>query len=485
MGHTLATLTDGTALHSSEHARIDVKGLTADSRAVQQGFVFAALKGSATDGRKFIPKAIEAGASAILTDTAPGDVPSNVAFLLDDNPRQRLAEMAARLFPRQPDNIVAVTGTAGKTSVATFARQLFSALGCHAASLGTVGVQIGEELKYGNLTTPDPVTLHQILDEIAGEGVTHLAMEASSHGLHQYRLDGVKLRAAGFTNLGRDHLDYHGTMDAYLTAKLRLFEDLLPPDGTAVFNADCDEAAAIASIVERRGLRAIPIGKAGTGIQIKDIRDNAFKQIVEIDGTLGSHNVSVPFVGRFQVMNALISAGLTVAAGCDPQDVFAAVETLKGAKGRLERIGMTESGANIIIDYAHKPDALREVLIALRPFTAGRLISVFGAGGDRDPGKRPIMGAVSKEFADVTIVTDDNPRTEDPATIRKAILDSAPSALEIGDRAEAIAHAASIAGRGDTILIAGKGHEPGQIIGTETIPFSDHDVAGEFVAHQS
>ncbi|MEM6665178.1 MAG: UDP-N-acetylmuramoyl-L-alanyl-D-glutamate--2,6-diaminopimelate ligase [Pseudomonadota bacterium] len=467
-------------------AKRAVTGLTADSRAVEPGYVFAALVGAQVDGRKFIQKAIENGALAILTDRVTGGspIPADVAVILDREPRRRLALMAARFHKSQPEIMVGVTGTAGKTSVATFVRQLWMAAGNMAASIGTVGVVVGEETRYGNLTTPDPVSLHRILAELAADGVTRGAMEASSHGLHQNRLDGVRLMAAGFTNLGRDHLDYHPTMEDYLAAKLRLFDVLLPEGGAAVYNADCPEAQAIEAIADRRGHRRIGVGEMGTGLTLSNVQMDGMRQRLTIGGAFGEHDVLLPLAGRFQASNALVAAGLVIGSGGDAATTLASLATLRGAQGRLEIVGRTGTGADVIVDYAHKPDALGVVLDAVRPFASGRIIVVFGAGGDRDPGKRPLMGAIAVGKADRVIVTDDNPRTEDPASVRKAILEAAPGAVEIGDRAEAIAHALADAGSGDVVIVAGKGHEPGQIVGTEVLPFSDHAVIRDLIGSE-
>lgn len=454
----------------------EIVGLTADSRAVVDGMLFAALKGSRTNGAAFVPDAIGMGARAILVDTLPAFSPgAEVVFLKADEPRRALALMAARFHAPQPRTMVAVTGTAGKTSVASFVRQIFAAAGHRAASLGTVGVTVGAETRYGNLTTPDPVTLHRLLAELAAGGVTHAAMEASSHGLDQHRLDGVALKAAGFTNLGRDHLDYHPTMADYLAAKLRLFDTILPPGGTAVYNADMPEAEAIQTIARQRGQSICPVGERGTGIRVDAILKDGARQILKISGQHGSHEVVLPLAGTFQASNALIAAGLAVSAGVVAETAFAALESLEGAPGRLDFVLRTAGGADIYVDYAHKPDALRSALEALRPFAENRLWVVFGAGGDRDPGKRPLMAEAAVACADRVIVTDDNPRTEEPAAIRRAILDAAPDAIEIGDRGEAIRTALREAGRGDVVLVAGKGHETGQIVGETVLPFSDYD----------
>jgi len=382
--------------------------------------------------------------------------------------------MAARLFPRQPRIIAAVTGTSGKTSVAAFTRQIWTALGHRAASIGTIGVVSPRGATYGSLTTPDAVALHRTLDALAGDEVTHLAIEASSHGLDQHRLDGLKIAAGAFTNITRDHLDYHPSLEAYLAAKLRLFESLIEPGGAAVIDVDHEHAQAFVAAAQARGLSIITVGRHGTGIRLVESALDGFAQALILEHGGRSFRVRLPLVGEFQVENALVAAGLAVATGGDPATVFPALEHLVGAPGRLELVG-TSRGAPIFVDYAHKPDALAKALEALRPYTAARLIVVFGAGGDRDRGKRPLMGAVAAAKADRVIVTDDNPRSEDAAAIRAAIIAAAPGATEIGDRHDAIRSAIAGLGTGDVLLIAGKGHETGQIIGDRVVPFSDHE----------
>jgi len=363
--------------------------------------------------------------------------------------------------------------------VAAFTRQIWKRLGFEAASLGTIGVVAPSGAVYGSLTTPDPVTLHKTLDELGRDGVTHLAMEASSHGLDQRRLDGVRLAAAGFTNLSRDHLDYHPTLEDYLNAKLRLFDTLLEPGKTAVIDADTDVAEKVIAVSKARGLDILSIGAAGDAIRLisAERKELSTRIAIRHGGTVTS--LLLPLAGSFQVSNALVAAGLCIATGSDPQQTFAALEYLEGAPGRLELIGRRK-GAPIFVDYAHKPDALEKALRALRPFVQNRLIVIFGCGGDRDQGKRPLMGEIAARLADYVIVTDDNPRSEDPGAIRKAILAGAgafPNIREIGDRAAAIAEGVSMLAPGDLLLIAGKGHETGQILSDRVLPFSDHDCA--------
>ena len=411
----------------------------------------------------------------MLAERPPdGQLPEGVAFVRVGNARRTLALAAARFYRRQPPTIAAVTGTSGKTSVAAFTRQIWSALGYRAASIGTIGVVAPRGESYGSLTTPDPVALHRSLDQLAADGVTHLAIEASSHGLDQYRLDGLAIAAAAFTNITRDHLDYHASFDAYFAAKLRLFEELVAPDGYAVIDVDHDHAGTVAAAAAAHGLSIITVGRAGTGIRLVESTIDGFSQMLRIVHRGQTYDVHLPLVGEFQIENALLAAGLAIATGGDPGSVFAALEHLSGAKGRLELVG-EKRGAPIFVDYAHKPDALAKALAALRPYAAGRLMVVFGAGGDRDRGKRPLMGAIAAAKADRVVVTDDNPRSEDAAAIRAAIMAAAPGAIEIGDRRAAIRSAIADLRRGDVLLIAGKGHETGQIIGDRIVPFSDHE----------
>ncbi|MGP0061749.1 MAG: UDP-N-acetylmuramoyl-L-alanyl-D-glutamate--2,6-diaminopimelate ligase [Beijerinckiaceae bacterium] len=454
-----------------------VKGLSADSRDIAQGFVFFAVPGAKADGLSFAPQAMARGAIAIVAQRRPETLSDEIAFIEVADVRGALSESAARFYPRQPQVISAITGTSGKTSVAAFTRQIFSALGHVAASLGTLGVVAPSRTAYGSLTTPDPVSLHKTLDVLAGEGVTHLALEASSVGLAQRRLDATRITSAAFTNLSREHLDDHGTIENYLAAKLRLFDTLLEPGRSAVIDADSAAAPQVMATCAARGLRVFSTGERGQSLRLlRAVPEGlATRLLVEYEGR--SCELLLPLAGRFQVSNALVAAGLAIVEGDAAAAVLTALERLEGAPGRLERVG-DRKGAPIFVDYAHKPDALDKVLRALRPFATGRLIVVFGCGGDRDAGKRPIMGEVAARLADLAIITDDNPRSEDPSEIRSAILTGARAVTgahvrEIGDRAAAIAAAVRLLATGDVLLIAGKGHETGQILSDRTLPFSD------------
>ena len=459
--------------HAGALADMQIGGLAADSRKVKAGDAFFAIPGVKGDGLAFVADALSRGAKVIVGLRPPE---SDLPFVAVDDPRAALASAASRFYSRQPACVVGVTGTSGKTSVAAFTRQIWDALGFEGASLGTIGVVSRRLNVYGSLTTPDPIALHETLDRLAGLGVSHLAMEASSHGLDQKRLDGVRLTAAAFTNLSRDHMDYHATMDGYLDAKLRLFRNLLPAGAPAVIDADSDVAARVISAEREAGRAPFTVGRRGDAIRLIHANREGFATRLGVSHLGGDYDVLLPLPGDFQTSNALVAAGLCLACGAEPEPVFAALERLEGAPGRLERIG-DKAGAPVFVDYAHKPDALDKTLAALRPFVRGRLILVFGCGGDRDAGKRPMMGEIAVRGADVVIVTDDNPRSENPASIRAAILAAAPGAIEIGDRAEAIEQGIARLGHDDALVIAGKGHETGQIIGDRTLPFSDADCA--------
>jgi UDP-N-acetylmuramoyl-L-alanyl-D-glutamate--2,6-diaminopimelate ligase len=454
-------------------ATVELKGIASDSRKVKPGDLFVAVSGTKVDGLAFVQQAIKAGAVAVMAERG-ASISANIAVIQVTNLRRALALAAAAFFPRQPDTIAAVTGTSGKTSVVAFTRQIWAASGLRAASVGTVGIVSPKAEIYGSLTTPGPIELHRTLNELADENVTHFALEASSHGLDQHRLDGVRIAAGAFTNLSRDHLDYHTTIEAYLAAKLRLFGELIAPNGTAVINVDDCYAGQVVDAARQRGLKVMTVGERGENIKLMGGVIDGFAQRITIahDGRI--YSVKLPLVGAFQAQNAAVAAGLAIVTGAEPAHVFAYFENLIGAKGRLELAG-SYNGASIFVDYAHKPDALKKAIDALRPYTKGKLTVVFGAGGDRDAGKRPLMGRIAGENADQVIITDDNPRNEDPAKIRAAIRAAVPGAIEIGDRAQAIRQAIAGLQKGDVLLVAGKGHETSQIIGDRTLHFSDHE----------
>jgi UDP-N-acetylmuramoyl-L-alanyl-D-glutamate--2,6-diaminopimelate ligase len=463
----------------------EIVGLTADSRNVQRGFLFAALPGTRQDGRRFAADAIARGAVAILTDepavlAVPPEERDRICIVTDPNPHRRLALTAARFHGRQPRTIAAVTGTNGKTSVVHFTREIWTALGHPAASLGTLGIVTAAERRPGALTTPDPVALHRDLARLAENGIDHAAVEASSHGLNQFRLDGLSVAAAAFTNLTRDHLDYHGDMEHYRAAKDRLFTALLMPGGSAVLNRDSAEFARLERLCRDGGHPVIAYGAdPGADLRLIACEPRVHSQSLVLDLFGRRHELALPLAGEFQAMNALAALGLVIATGKPVAAATAALTGLTGVPGRLQFVAGHEGSAAIVVDYAHTPDALATVLTALRPHAHNRLAVLFGCGGDRDAGKRPLMGEVATRLADRVYVTDDNPRTEPAAKIRRAILEAAPNAIEIGDRREAIATAIAELGAGDLLVIAGKGHETGQIIGTETYPFDDAAIARE------
>ncbi|PWJ89928.1 UDP-N-acetylmuramoylalanyl-D-glutamate--2,6-diaminopimelate ligase [Mesorhizobium loti] len=454
---------------------LEVTGISSDSRQVKPGVVFFALAGTKADGAVYAADAAARGAAAIVAGKGSTIAGLSVAVLAVDDPRLALALSAARYFGKQPQTMVAVTGTSGKTSVAAFTRQIWEQAGYAAASIGTTGVVAPGRNDYGSLTTPDPVALHQLLRELADAGVTHASMEASSHGLDQRRLDGVKLAAGGFTNLGRDHMDYHPTIEDYHRAKLRLFDTLLPKGAPAVIFADDPWSAPTIQAAQAAGLKVLTVGRHGDFLRLKRVEHERHRQRAEVEADGVLYEIDLPLAGDFQISNALVSAGLAISTGTPVAKALMALEKLKGAPGRLDLVGTTVNGAPVYVDYAHKPDALENVLASVRPFTTGRVIVVFGCGGDRDRGKRPIMGEIATRLADVVIVTDDNPRSEVPETIRAAILAAAPGAIEIGDRRQAIHEAVAMLHAGDTLIVAGKGHEEGQTIGSETLHFSDHE----------
>jgi UDP-N-acetylmuramoyl-L-alanyl-D-glutamate--2,6-diaminopimelate ligase len=465
------------AAFTAGSATREIAGLSADSRIIAENFIFFALPGSKADGSGFAAQAVARGAIAVV-----GQHPIDVApavFIQVSDARRALALAAARFYSQQPETIVAITGTSGKSSVAAFTRQIWLALGFRAASLGTIGLVAPSGEVYGSLTTPDPVSLHKTLDELARDSVSHLAFEASSHGLDQRRLDGVRLAAGAFTNLSRDHLDYHPDMESYLAAKLRLFDTLLRPGQSAVINADSDVADKVIAACEARGLRLFTVGHAGKAIKLLELQPEDFATALTLEHDGKTYSVRLPLAGDFQIQNALVAAALVLATGGAAEKVFAALEKLEGASGRLELVGRRNE-APIFVDYAHKPDALDKVLRTLRPLARRKLIVVFGCGGDRDKGKRPIMGELAARLADDVIVTDDNPRSENPAQIRAEILAgaravSAARIEEIGDRSQAIAAGVAALQEGDVLLVAGKGHETGQIVGDRILPFSDQE----------
>ncbi len=451
-----------------------ITGVTADSRKVGPGALFAALPGSGADGRAFIPQALASGAAAVL---APLDTPESAApVLVKSHDVRRAYALAARSFyDAQPHTCVAITGTNGKTSVATFCRQIWTALGHRAASMGTLGLVVGrdEALTGPGLTSPDAGEAARHMAELASAGVTHVALEASSHGLDQRRLDGIALKAAAFTNLSQDHLDYHGDMEAYRRAKLRLFETLLARGRTAVLNADAEAYPSFAACSIMAGLDLYGVGERGRDLTLIEREAVADGQILTIDVKGRTQRVHLPLAGSFQAANALVAAGLCIAAGDDASDVLEALSGIEGARGRMQRVGQTAQGAAVYVDYAHTPDGLETVLGALKPHARGRLIVVFGAGGDRDRSKRPLMGQVAARLADVAIVTDDNPRSEEPGTIRAEVMAGGTGLIEIAGRAEAISAAVAMLSEGDLLIVAGKGHEQGQIIGKTVYPFDD------------
>ncbi len=476
----------GLTAQGGREARIT--GLSVDSRQVKQGHLFAALPGSRMHGGEFIQYALRMGAAAILTDREGAEIAraelaaSDAALIVAEDPRQALAYTAALWFERQPELMVAVTGTSGKTSVATFTRQIWQALGRVSANLGTMGV-LGDFTAPLAHTTPEPITLHRVLRQMADAGVTHAAMEASSHGLDQGRLEGVRLDAAAFTNFSQDHLDYHADFDEYFAAKAGLFARVLPEDGTAVINIDDPRGREMQEIARNRGQRLVTIGRSpAADLCITSQRFDATGQDLRFTHEGKPHLVRLPLIGGFQAENALAAAGLVIAAGDQPEAVFGTLPGLITVRGRMELAAKRDNGATVFVDYSHKPGALASALQSLRPHVMGRIVVVFGAGGDRDRLKRPLMGEAAAEFADVVIVTDDNPRTEDPVAIRAEVMAGCPEATEVADRAEAILRGVDALQPGDALLIAGKGHETGQIVGTDTYPFDDAEQASVAVA---
>ena len=458
---------------------LDLTGLASDSRKVRPGYLFAALSGSKTDGARFLSDAVSRGARTVLgrPELAADAAALGVSFIADENPRLRLARMAASFYGAQPDTVAAVTGTKGKSSIVAFLREIWTGLGKPAASLGTVGVVGPKGEMPLNHTTPDPIEIHRLLAELKHDGVEHLAIEASSHGLDQYRLDGVLVTGAAFTNITRDHMDYHATFEDYLKAKLRLFTEVVANGGVAVVNSDAEHADAFIVAAGARGLRLLTVGETGESLNLVSRQSKGDAQMLAISHGGRTYNVTLPLAGAFQASNALVAAGLAIGLGEDAQKVIPILSRLKGAPGRMEKVAFSIAGAPIYVDYAHTPDSLEKILKALRPHTQGKLHVMFGCGGDRDKGKRPLMGQIATALADDVIVTDDNPRSENPATIRKEILAAAPHAREIGDRAEAIRAGIAALQVGDVLVLAGKGHETGQYVGSEVRPFSDREEA--------
>lgn len=472
-------LDPGVVVQGSGDTNPDIRALSADSREIEPGSLFAALVGTKTDGRRFIDQAVAKGAAAILADSSLEGRDLGIPLVIDPEPRHRLAKMASLFFDRQPKHIVAVTGTNGKTSIASFTRQLWQALDLKAGALGTLGLDAPGFEQTAGLTTPDPIQLHRLLSDLAQTDIQHLALEASSHGLDQHRLDGVALKAAAFANLSRDHFDYHGSVEAYFEAKARLFSELLPCDGKAVLNADIPELGRLEAICRDRGIEVLTYGRHGQDIRLVERHARADGQDLVLRVRGRSYDVKTALMGDFQAEN--LTAALALAwttAGDEVLDLLIhALGKIEGAPGRLQHVDGSPKGCSVFVDYAHTPDALAHVLDALRPHTEGALMVVFGCGGDRDPGKRSVMGKIAADRADKVFITDDNPRSEDPASIRHAILEACPDADEVGDRSEAIHLAVRKLGVGDILVIAGKGHETGQIVGSSILPFDDVAVA--------
>ncbi|MBM1632494.1 UDP-N-acetylmuramoyl-L-alanyl-D-glutamate--2,6-diaminopimelate ligase [Sulfitobacter mediterraneus] len=468
-------------------ANPDITGVAVDSRAVKDGFLFAAMPGSRVHGAEFIQYALRMGAVAVLTDAEGAEIAADLmaeagtAVVITDAPREALSRAAALWSGAQPQTMVAVTGTNGKTSVSTFVRQIWIEMDLPAVNLGTTGVEGAWSAPLAH-TTPEPITLHRTLAEAAQNGITHAAMEASSHGLDQRRLDGVILRAAGFTNFTQDHLDYHQTFEAYFDAKAGLFSRVLPQDGTAVINIDDPKGVDMAAIAKARGCEVITVGRDGGDLHLTAQRFDATGQDLRFDWRGKTFQKRLNLIGGFQGDNVLLAAGLVIACGGDPADVFDTIPHLTTVRGRMQLAATRDNGAAVFVDYAHTPDAVATALAAMRPHVMGRLIAIVGAGGDRDAGKRPLMGAAAAENADLVIVTDDNPRSEEPAAIRAAVLEGAPEATEVGDRAEAILRGVDMLGAGDALLVAGKGHETGQVVGDDILPFDDVEQASVAVA---
>ena len=455
-----------------------VSGLAIDNRKIAPGNIFGAFQGSAANGEDYIDAAIQAGAIAVVA--RPEAIVEGAVHIKDDQPRRLFALLAARYFTPSPSCVAAVTGTNGKTSTAELTRQLWRMAGLNSASIGTLGVTTASEQVKTGLTTPDIVTFLSNMSGLAREGVSHAIFEASSHGLAQYRTEGLPVQVGVFTNLSRDHLDYHGDMESYFEAKMRLFDEVLDADGTAVVWADDDEwSSKVSRRAMDRGLNLFTVGEKGTSLRLVSRMPTQLGQTLMVKANGNTHRIALPLIGSYQAANALCAAGVVLSTGGTLDDVFDHMQRLQPVRGRLERAVITAAGAPVYVDYAHTPDGLRAAIEALRPHVKGRLITVFGAGGDRDKGKRPEMGTVAADMSDVVLITDDNPRNEDPAAIRAEILAGAGDAQEVADRREAILTAITRAGQDDIILLAGKGHEQGQIVGDRIIPFDDVEVARE------
>ncbi len=464
-----------------------LSGLEVDSRRVTPGALFAAMPGSAVHGASFVPAALEQGAAAILTDAKGAQLAgaairaAGAAIVISEQPREALARTAALWFGAQPKTMIAVTGTNGKTSVSTFVRQIWIEMGLAAVNLGTTGVEGAWSAPLAH-TTPEPITLHRTLAQAAANGITHAAMEASSHGLDQRRLDGVTLRAAGFTNFTQDHLDYHETFEAYFDAKAGLFARVLPEDGTAVINIDDPKGIEMLAIARARGCEVITVGRDGGDLHLTGQRFDATGQDLRFNWRGKAYQKRLELIGGFQADNVALAAGLVIACGGNPADVFDTLPHLTTVRGRMQLAATRDNGAAVFVDYAHTPDAIATALAAMRPHVMGRLVTIVGAGGDRDRAKRPLMGQAAAAHADLVFVSDDNPRSEDPASIRAAVMGGCPDATEVGDRAEAILRAVDVLEPGDALLIAGKGHETGQTIGEDVLPFDDVEQASVAVA---
>ncbi len=481
-GHKTSSLAS-LGLHAQGGQEAHITGLTVDSREVRDGTLFFALPGSKVHGAAFIQYALRMGASAVLTDAQGAEIAadelgeSDAALIIAEDPRQALAQTASLWFGAHPQTVIAVTGTNGKTSVSTFARQIWVEMDLPAVNLGTTGIEGAWTFPLKH-TTPEPITLHRALAQARAEGVTHVAMEASSHGLDQRRLDGVVLAAAGFTNFTQDHLDYHQTFEAYFDAKMGLFTRLLPEDGVAVINLDDPKGAEVVALAQARGIETITVGcHPDARLRLTAQRFDATGQELLFDWQRATHSARLNLIGGFQGDNVLLAAGLVIAAGGDPEEVFDTLPYLSTVRGRMQHAGTRKNGGSVFVDYAHTPDAVATALQAMRPHVMGKLVAIVGAGGDRDAGKRPLMGQAAADNADVVFVTDDNPRSEDPATIRAAVMGGCADAIEVGDRAEAILRGVDALGPGDALLIAGKGHESGQVIGDDVLPFDDVEQA--------